>query len=49
MFEVGKPLIHTKVAKETAIAMHSKITVKATGLNAFLVLRGNIIWALREN
>ena len=43
MFEVGKPFIHAKVAKETAIAMHSKIALDATGLNAFFVLLGSII------
>jgi hypothetical protein len=43
MFEVGKPFIHAKVAKEKAIAMHSKIAVDVTGLNAFLVSRGGMI------
>jgi hypothetical protein len=40
MFEVGKPFIHAKVAKETAIAMHNKITMVAIGV--FLGLRGGI-------
>jgi hypothetical protein len=40
MFEVGKPFIHANVAKETAIAMHSRIVMEETGLNAFSLLRG---------
>ena len=41
MSGVGKPFIHAKVAKETAIAMHNRIPVDVTGVNAF-VLRGCI-------
>ena len=42
IFEVGKPFIHATVAKVTAIAMHSKITLVITGGRAFLALCGGI-------
>ena len=42
MSGLGKPFIHAKVAKVTAIAMHIRIPVDITGVNAFFVLRGCI-------
>jgi len=42
MFEVGKPFDHAKVAKETAIVMHNKVTMEAAESTVFLVLREHI-------
>ena len=40
---MGKPFIHATVAKVTAVAMHSRITVVVTGVRAFVVLGGSIV------
>jgi hypothetical protein len=37
MSGVGKPFIHAKVAKETAIAMHIRIPLDSIGVNAFVL------------
>ena len=37
MSGVGKPFIHAKVARETAIAMHIRIPLDSIGVNAFVL------------